>query len=102
MTPTLVTAWKAATATLKAGRIEAPVEEVSGAILASKADPALQLGLFLGPPGAYAWGLRKEDGELRRRLNEHLDTLRRTPTWSRLVVRYFGESALDVLKKARE
>lgn len=88
-------------AALKDGRIEAAVEEVSGAILASKADPALQLGLFLGPPGAYAWGLRKEDAELRRRLNEYLDVARRTPTWSRLVVKYFGESALDVLKKAR-
>ena len=88
-------------AALAAGRTEAVVEEVSGAILASRADPSLQLGLFLGPPGAYAWGLRKEDVELRRRLNEHLDALRRTPTWSRLVVKYFGESALDVLKKAR-
>lgn len=89
-------------AALEAGRVEAVVEEVSGAILAGRADPSLQLGLFLGPPGAYAWGLRKEDGELRRRLNEHLDAVRRTPTWSRLVVKYFGESALDVLKKARE
>lgn len=88
-------------AALKAGRVEAVVEEVSGAILASKSDPSLQLGLFLGPPGAYAWGLRKDDVELRRRLNEHLDVVRRTPTWSRLVVKYFGESALDVLKKAR-
>jgi ABC-type amino acid transport substrate-binding protein len=88
-------------AALKAGRIQATVEEVSGAILASKADPALQLGLFLGPPGAYAWGLRKEDAELRRRLNDYADAVRRTPTWSRLVVQYFGESALEVLKKAR-
>ena len=88
-------------AALKAGRVEAVVEEVSGAILAARSDSSLQLGLFLGPPGAYAWGLRKDDAELRRRLNEHLDAVRRTPTWSRLVVEYFGESALDVLKKAR-
>lgn len=30
-----------------------------------------------------------------------IENLRRTPTWSRLVVKYFGETAPDVLKKAR-
>ena len=40
-------------------------------------------------------------GELKQALDEYMDSLRRTPSWSRLVVKYFGESALDVLKKAR-
>jgi len=35
-------------------------------------------------------------------LNEYIANLRRTPTWSRLVVRYFGADAIEVLKKARE
>jgi hypothetical protein len=34
-------------------------------------------------------------------LDEYIENLRRTPTWSRLVVKYFGERAPDVLKKAR-
>jgi hypothetical protein len=28
--------------------------------------------------------------------------VRRTPTWSRLVVKYFGEEAPEILKRARE
>jgi hypothetical protein len=27
--------------------------------------------------------------------------LRRTPTWNRLVLKYFGEQAPDILKRAR-
>jgi hypothetical protein len=34
-------------------------------------------------------------------LNDYITNLRRSPTWNRLVVKYFGASALDVLKKAR-
>ena len=45
--------------------------------------------------------LRKGDAELRGALDEYIENLRRTPTWSRLVVKYFGEMAPDVLKKAR-
>jgi len=32
-------------------------------------------------------------------LDDYLANLRRTPTWSRLVVQYFGESALEILQK---
>jgi len=45
--------------------------------------------------------VRKGDTEMRRALDEYIENLRRTPTWSRLVVRYFGEKAPEVLKKAR-
>jgi ABC-type amino acid transport substrate-binding protein len=59
------------------------------------------MGLFLGPPTSLAYGVRRGDGELLKALDEYIENLRRTTTWSRLVVKYFGEMAPDVLKKAR-
>ena len=88
-------------AALKEGRITAAVMGVESAIIAQQGDPQLQLGLFLGPPGTMAYGVRKQDPELLRALNEYIDNLRRTPTWNRLVVKYFGEAALEVLNTAR-
>ena len=35
-------------------------------------------------------------------LNEYLGNQRRTPTWNRLVVKYFGSAAPDILRRARE
>ncbi len=86
---------------LRSGRITATVDEVAGAILAQRKDPALQLGMFLGPAGNYAYGLRKSDSELLSRLNAHIDLVRQSASWSRLVVKYFGNQALEILKKAR-
>lgn len=89
-------------AALKAGRVTAIVLGIENAIAAQRQDPDLQLGVFLGPPGSLAYGVRKEDTVLRQSLSDYIDNLRRTPTWSRLVVKYFGEAAPDILKKARE
>jgi ABC-type amino acid transport substrate-binding protein len=86
---------------LKAGKVTAAVWGVESAIASQKEDPDLQLGMFLGPPGSLAYGVRKEDAALLRALNGYIDHLRRTPTWSRLVVKYFGEKAPEILKKAR-
>ena len=61
----------------------------------------MQLGLFLGAPTSLAYGVRKGDAALHKALDEYIENLRRTPTWSRLVVKYFGEMAPEVLKKAR-
>jgi membrane-bound lytic murein transglycosylase F len=79
----------------------ATVDEVAMAILRGRERPDLQLGMFLGAPGSMAWGVRKTDPALLANLNEYIANTRRTPTWSRLVVRYFGESALDILRQAR-
>lgn len=86
---------------LKSGRVSAVVIGVENAISAQRADPDLQLGLFLGPPTSLAYGVRKGDTELLKAMDAYIENLRRTPTWSRLVVKYFGEMAPDVLKKAR-
>ena len=88
-------------AALRSGQVSAVVLGVENAISAQRVDPALELGLFLGPPTALAYGVRKGDAGLLKALDEYIENLRRTPTWSRLVVKYFGEMAPEVLKKAR-
>ncbi len=84
-------------AALKDGRITATVMTVSDFTLAAKRDKDLVAGPFVGPPGSAAWGLRKSDAQLRSALNAYLENFRKGPSWSRLVVKYFGEQALAVL-----
>ncbi len=45
--------------------------------------------------------MRKEDGDLKRALDAYLTDLRRSAGWSRLVVKYFGDEALQVLGRER-
>ncbi|HET7292510.1 MAG TPA: ABC transporter substrate-binding protein [Vicinamibacteria bacterium] len=86
---------------LKGGRITAGVDGLEAALVAQSRDKDLQLGAFLGKPSSLAYGVRKEDAALLRALNEYIGNLRKTPTWSRLVVKYFGEAAPEILRKAR-
>jgi membrane-bound lytic murein transglycosylase MltF len=51
----------------------------------------------VGAPGKVAWAVRKQDRALREALDEYLGNVRRGPTWSRLIVKYFGDQALSVL-----
>ncbi len=88
-------------AALAKGRVDAIVLGVENAITARRDDAALELGLFLGTPGSLAYGLRREDALLLAALDRYVDALRAAPTWSRLVIKYFGASAPDILKLAR-
>ena len=87
---------------LRSGRVTAVVMGVEDAIAAQQRDPDVRIGLFVGPRASLAFAVRKSDPALRRALDEYIANLRRTPTWSRLVVQYFGESALPILQKAQE
>jgi peptidoglycan lytic transglycosylase F len=89
-------------AALQANQIGATVMSVSDFTLAAKRNPGLQAGAFVGPPRHQAWAVRKEDKDLREAMNEYIGNLRKTPSWSRLIVKYFGERALSVLGRARE
>ena len=89
-------------AALKAGRITAAVDGVEAALVARLRDPELQIGAFIGELDSLAYGVRKEDAKLFEALNGYVANLRRTQTWSRLVVKYFGDAAPEILKKARE
>ncbi|HET7293963.1 MAG TPA: transporter substrate-binding domain-containing protein [Vicinamibacteria bacterium] len=84
-------------AALKDGKITATVMTVSDFTLAAKRDADLVGGVFVGPAASAGWAVRKEDRQLRAALNEYLDNFRKGPSWSRLVVKYFGEQALSVL-----
>ncbi|MCL4819261.1 MAG: transporter substrate-binding domain-containing protein [Vicinamibacteria bacterium] len=86
---------------LKSGRVSAAVWGVESAIALSREDADVQIGVFLGPPGSLAWAVRKGEPDLLRELNAYVDNVRRTQTWSRLVVKYFGEAGPEILKKAR-
>jgi polar amino acid transport system substrate-binding protein len=87
---------------LKAGRITCTVHDVSTAIVTHREDPDVQIGVFVGPAMSYAYGVRKDAPELLKALNEYLGHMRRSPSWNRLVVKYFGPAALDVLQSARQ
>jgi membrane-bound lytic murein transglycosylase MltF len=56
------------------------------------------LGVFLPPSPGRAWAVRKDAPALLAALNEYVTNVRRSPTWSRLVVKYYGDLALEVLK----
>jgi ABC-type amino acid transport substrate-binding protein len=86
-------------AALRGRLATAAVMSVSEYALALKEEPALRGGVRVGEPGRVAWAVRKEDLALRTALDEYLANIRLTPTWSRLIVKYFGEKALIVLGK---
>jgi ABC-type amino acid transport substrate-binding protein len=88
-------------AALAAGRVKAIVLGVENAIVAQRDDPQIQIGMFVGPPGSLACGVRRQDAALLAALDDYIENLRRTATWNRLVVKYFGASAPEVLRKAR-
>jgi ABC-type amino acid transport substrate-binding protein len=83
------------------GSITATVMSVVDYTMAKRRDPALRAGAFVGAPGSGAWGIRPSDAALRRALDEYLSGARRSGSWNRLVIRYYGQDALDVLGRAR-
>ena len=86
---------------LKASEVGAAVLPISELALASKRVAGLEAGTTVGAPGTVAWAVRKEDTALRAALDEYLANVRRSPSWSRLIVQYFGDQALAVLGRAR-
>lgn len=87
---------------LRTGRITAAVWGVESAIALQREDPDVELGLFLGPPGSLAYATRLADKALLAKLDDYIQRLRQTPTWTLRVVKYFGRSAPEVLRQARE
>lgn len=87
---------------LRGGKVSAAAWWLEGAVLAQHRDPDLELGLVLGPPESLAYGVRKEDQALLAALNQHLQVVRTSGTLNRLTMKYFGDAAPAILKKARE
>lgn len=84
---------------LQKGDAGAAVIPVSEFALALKRTPGLQAGVTVGHPGRVAWAVRKEDDALEAALTRYLTNFRRSASWSRLVVKYFGDQVLTVLGK---
>lgn len=59
----------------------------------------LLLGLLTS---VASWGVRKQDAVLLRAIDDCLLTLRMSPAKSTLVVKYFSEDALVLLRRARK
>jgi ABC-type amino acid transport substrate-binding protein len=86
---------------LQSGAVGAGILPVSELAFAAKRMDGLEAGVTIGAPGRIAWAVRKEDAELRRALDDYLGNVRRGPSWSRLIVKYFGDQALSVLGRSR-
>jgi hypothetical protein len=87
---------------LRAGKVTAAIFQINAAIPAQARDPDLQLGMFVGTPGSQAYGVRRGDARLLAALNQYLESARHTPSWNRLLIKYFGTNAPEVLKESRQ
>jgi membrane-bound lytic murein transglycosylase MltF len=87
---------------LRDGRITAAVLGLEDALVAQRADPAIQIGGFVGPRQGLAYAVRNGDAASLGALDDYIANLRRTPSWNRLVVKYFGDLALDILRNAQK
>ena len=88
-------------AAMKQGKVSVGIMGVETAIAGQRVEPDLELGVFVGPPGRLAYGVRKDEVLLLKALDAYIENIRKTQTWARLVVKYFGERAPEVLRKAR-
>jgi ABC-type amino acid transport substrate-binding protein len=86
---------------LRSGKVTAIVVSLSDFVLQRRKSPELRAGPFLGATQSAAWAVRKGDGQLLLALNDHIESLRRTPSWSRMATAYFGRDALSLLGRAK-
>jgi ABC-type amino acid transport substrate-binding protein len=89
-------------AALKAGKISCAVMSLIGAMSERRRDPALDIGVMIGAPTGMGFAVRKDQPRLLAALDEYVVATRKTPTWSRLVVKYLGPDALDLLRRSRD
>jgi len=87
---------------LRDGKITAAIFEINAAIPAQARDPSLELGMFVGPAGSQAYGVRRGEQALLDSLNQYIESSRHTAGWNRLLIQYFGANAPEVLKRSRE
>jgi polar amino acid transport system substrate-binding protein len=87
---------------LEAGKIGAVVMPVADLALAMGRRPRLREGIPLGESMSGCWAVRKASPELKDRLDAFLAAARSGNVWSRLVVKYYGDRAVQILKKAKD
>jgi ABC-type amino acid transport substrate-binding protein len=89
-------------AALKARKVPVILLSLSDYVLLRRADRELRAGPFLGVPRSASWALRQADHELQKALNEYIENLKRTSSWGRMAVGYFGDDALALLGRAQK
>ncbi len=87
---------------LEKGQIGAVVMPVADLALAMKRRPGLREGVPVGDSLSGCWAVRKTSPQLREKLDAFLEAARSGNVWSRLVVKYYGDHAVEILKKAKE
>lgn len=86
---------------LRAGRIGATVLSVVWAMSERSRHPDLELGVLLGEPTSLSFAVAKDRPQLRAGLDAYLHSMYAAALWDRLVVKYFGNAGLDLLRKSR-
>lgn len=87
----------AAVEAIQTGHADATVTGVVDFLLQRRKHRDLEAGLALGEALSSAWAVRKGSPGLRQALDAYLAELRRSPNWSRLLVKYFGDDAPAIL-----
>jgi ABC-type amino acid transport substrate-binding protein len=70
------------------------------ALVARRADPALQIGAAMGPRHSVAFAVRQGDADLLAVLNAHVGQLRGSASYRLVLARGLGEDSLRVLSRA--
>jgi lysine/arginine/ornithine transport system substrate-binding protein len=86
---------------LRSGRVTAIITSLDEALTAKSDDPQMRIGGFVGAPNSFVFGLRKEDAALRTALDSYIGNLRKTASWNQLIVKYYGNKALELLRNLR-
>ena len=86
---------------LEQAEVAAAILPISELAVASKRTFGLQAGVTVGEPGKVAWATHLQDKALLAAFDQYLGNVRHGPSWSRLIVKYFGDQALSVLGRSR-
>lgn len=89
-----------ALAALHSGSAEAVIVDMHEALTLQRTDPALQLGVFVGPRQAIRFAVRRGDPRLGA-LNAYLAQVRASSSWGMLLARHLGPSGMEALGRAK-
>jgi membrane-bound lytic murein transglycosylase MltF len=84
---------------LRAGQVDAVVMALLDYALASKRDPELEAGAFLGSGLSAAWAVRPDDARTLAALNGYLASMGQAR--HALMFKYLSEEALSLIALAR-
>jgi ABC-type amino acid transport substrate-binding protein len=87
---------------LSTGNVTAVIMAGSDMTLAMIHNPDFLCGMPLGEHQHAGWAVSKQSPVLRQKLNEFLVAAKAANIWHKLLVKYYGERATEVLKRVRE